>query len=284
MDCDWKKGIMSFELAMQREMAYREKLQRMILEQGGSSRNNPVPPKQMPVTAPSRVPRPLTPPGPCPSLCLQAVTSTAPCPRQSTIPSRGPSTGPSWRPLRPPNLAPSLHPRPRPSLPSLQGSGPIPRTGPLPRPNLMHQMANSARTPTGRPNMMPRPRPQLKPNTKSNARPLHSGQKRKEPSNSCLHNQPPQQLRSFHGGHMAEFFCTVCNVDCQSECNMKTHLVGHKHTAKLKLLESGSEHGPNLPRCELCKIWCMNKDALRQHINGRNHILNLHAAQMKMKG
>ncbi|TYH39980.1 hypothetical protein ES332_D12G215000v1 [Gossypium tomentosum] len=79
----------------------------------------------------------------------------------------------------------------------------------------------------------------------------------------------PQQL--------IHFYCEVCQVPCSCSLNYKNHL-NEKHKVKLQELKFGRKDGDEdcemenpKPRCELCNIWCVDANALKQHLAGKKH-------------
>ncbi|GAB2270043.1 hypothetical protein Dimus_004957 [Dionaea muscipula] len=265
MAFDRKKGIMSPELAMQREMEYRHKLEKLKAEQLEAKTSDKQPPK-VPLPAACQTPK-VKPP---------------------TAPKRFSSSANAQ-----PGLGSVSHPRsvtgpiPR----SYRGSSPCPPPTPKPtfKTNEQRQLPTSTARPMARCSLSLSPTPQPLPI--ANPTPSYCGLKRKEPWSTRVEslNKNQQQLLATeppNDGQVSPFFCEVCDVDCQSRVSYNMHIVGHKHRAKLKLPSSAQHGGPlgKPVQCDLCKIWCMNEDNLRQHYNGKNHIFKLHAAQMQNKG
>lgn len=97
------------------------------------------------------------------------------------------------------------------------------------------------------------------------------------------HNQKRKKAQEVEVVH---YRCSLCQVGCSSELNLRMHFMGHKHKAKLKVVKnnivSGGISQQQAPKqqkyCELCRIWCTNGSSFRLHLDGKNHILKLHAA------
>lgn len=224
---------MSVELAMQREMAYRQKLENLRAERGGgstscsttSSRKDPLP-SQVPMPTSTQAPR--TTPG--------HTTNSGPCPTPGFLPN----------------------PRPLPYF------GPRPGQAPLLRPYTWYRG--------------PVPSPMLL------ARPPFPGP-RSRPSPPSGPNHPTSQKRK----QTLDYYCDLCQVDCNNPFNLKMHLKGKKHQDKLKepkgmkITGGGTEANERL-HCELCGIRCSNKLIFREHLNCKNHIFRLHASESKGNG
>ena len=65
-----------------------------------------------------------------------------------------------------------------------------------------------------------------------------------------------------------EFYCELCNIDCQNERSFLSHLNGDKHRRKAGLMAAG---GTQLVHCQVCNVSCPNKPAYEQHLNGERH-------------
>uniref|UniRef100_A0A7C9DK33 C2H2-type domain-containing protein n=1 Tax=Opuntia streptacantha TaxID=393608 RepID=A0A7C9DK33_OPUST len=89
-----------------------------------------------------------------------------------------------------------------------------------------------------------------------------------------------------------DFFCDICDVDCISEFNLRMHVKGQKHTAKLEEVRGtrtpagGGVEAKKIkrPHCELCGVYCIDHFSLWQHLLGRNHILKLLGSDKEAKG
>ncbi|KAK9748100.1 hypothetical protein RND81_02G036100 [Saponaria officinalis] len=216
METNRRKYVMSVELAMQREMEYRKKLETSKAEH-------------------------------CGSIAVQSSTTTG-------TPITTPASGPNLNPCRPTQV---LIPNPV----------PVPYTGP-----------NHAQARPHFPNLQhPRPRPM-----RPSSRPSYSSQqKRKIP----IHQQP----KRVHVSSPEDFYCNLCQVDCNSEINLRMHLKGHKHktmlrNAQAKKVTGGPSEANNKFHCDLCGIWCLDIHAFNLHLHGKNHFLKLRATQEKSTG
>ncbi|KAL2935276.1 Zinc finger RNA-binding protein 2 [Bienertia sinuspersici] len=276
------KYVMSPELAMKREMAYRQRLELLQLI-GNSSESGKLPAPSNQTSLPAS--RPTADTGLSQSQNMRPKLSehTTPNPSPSSNPwPRGPrlKTMPSPNPLPPRPRGPTLHQRPG-GFSSQAG----PRTksvitGPRgPRPYVPQSPTSSLSQPrpspvvqsTGqRPSLLPTPsvRQRLGPTLGSS---IH---KRKE--------APTQLQPSEHGGKTRKLSCEVCEVHCSSPANLQMHLMGQKHKAQLKKGKQvqTKEDDPKL-YCNLCEIWCMNEFSFKQHLSGKNHILKLHSTETK---
>lgn len=88
-----------------------------------------------------------------------------------------------------------------------------------------------------------------------------------------LRHQPPE---------LGDYSCNVCQVECNSEINLRMHLKGHKHKAMLRGAKSKNVVSGGEPKyCELCRIWCPDEYGFRLHLNGKNHALKLYASEKK---
>lgn len=76
--------------------------------------------------------------------------------------------------------------------------------------------------------------------------------------------------------------CNLCEIWCTDENALRLHLNGQKHKAKLQEIEQGKK--PSQMRwCNLCRVPCTNEDAYRLHLQGKNHLNNLRAMEAKKK-
>ncbi|GMJ05783.1 hypothetical protein HRI_004247500 [Hibiscus trionum] len=96
---------------------------------------------------------------------------------------------------------------------------------------------------------------------------------------------PPQQLQPSNyfslNDQPVHFYCEICQVPCSGSLNYNNHLNGKKHKVKFEELKFGwKDEGdddcvtdnPKLwIRCEKCKIWCIDENALKQHLAGKKH-------------
>ncbi|KAJ4961634.1 hypothetical protein NE237_021544 [Protea cynaroides] len=109
------------------------------------------------------------------------------------------------------------------------------------------------------------------------------GEKRKEPSSNqgCL--PPRQQKPSYTLQRLRKkslnLICEVCQVPCSGLFNLKQHLKGSKHKAKLQELEDCQNSGTEPLWCELCEVPCMNWECWQQHLTGKKHLAHLQAIE-----
>ncbi|KAJ8451422.1 hypothetical protein Cgig2_017813 [Carnegiea gigantea] len=296
MASDRKKYVMAAELAIEREMAYRKQLELSCPKQNIKYGENPFSRTQVtqlsipsvdvnsnskasvPSSWPeqsllgSRIPRPNPSPSssPRPSPGRPLVASPSPSnpfqrearpsiPSKSILSHQGPKARPtcSARPILPPGqrLAPLS---PHPYRPQQQGLLPRPKSsasGSIARPS----------PPPIRLTLLPTPYPGPRPNP--NSGPI-----------IILKRKEAPQLNHTDHGKPNKLFCNVCEVHCSSASNLKMHLQGQKHQAKVNQIQGvGKINGQVY--CELCGIWCMNEFNYKQHLSGKNHTLKLRAAE-----
>ncbi|KAK9748117.1 hypothetical protein RND81_02G037100 [Saponaria officinalis] len=102
-----------------------------------------------------------------------------------------------------------------------------------------------------------------------------------------------KKQKLLEGGAAAQFVrvCTICSVACNGEIAFSDHLVGKKHIAQERALQSktnpntisGTNPGTNVQKtpvvgpasCEICKITCTSRDGLVIHRQGKKHKKNL---------
>ncbi|XP_074318815.1 uncharacterized protein LOC141655628 [Silene latifolia] len=306
------KYKMSVELALQREMAYRDKLQAFQLKKETASQNCLSSPSQTlwPGYS-SRVPKtPSVPPSqPKPRLHPSSPTlSPSPTgqlhPKPQSLISPKPFIG--QRPTLPPKPF-SLPPKPtfqssglyRPTTPMPK---PVPWTPKLPpiNPTLVPRpISTTAPTPTQMPKPAPRsPPPKLPPrNPTVVLRPLSSPISSSKhttlrPTPTPSHKRKgtfDEQLEPSRSGKIRKLFCDVCKVHCTSTNNLQMHLMGQKHKSKVQKRENKEkgieemEVGDPKLYCQLCDIWCMNEFCLKQHLIGKNHINKVYVGE-RQKG
>ncbi|OMP04774.1 Zinc finger, U1-type [Corchorus olitorius] len=79
--------------------------------------------------------------------------------------------------------------------------------------------------------------------------------------------------------------CQLCGIECNSKELLQAHYDGKKHQAELRKLEyaqKGSEEAQNRPkRCKVCDVQCADKDSLQRHLMERKHFL--HDVDVKKK-
>ncbi|XP_058228036.1 uncharacterized protein LOC131336265 [Rhododendron vialii] len=310
------ENVMSVELAIQRELAYRRKLASF------RSRSNRYMEQLMPFQVPSLNPGETTRPRPMPSSISGSSVGLIPALSYQVQAS---SSNPG--PLLTPNQFPCPNPGPR--------SMPVPSQGLVPC--VSPSNSHPTQMPFLAPRQIPSPRSLARPSSRSLSsrslvrpslipRPFLPGIKRKA-TTSNLQYRPPKQPQPSNNNFvtvdpLGNFFCKACQVPCSGPDCLKQHLKGHKHKAKMQCLQmskregrgkegalhcelcqiwctdgdalemhlKGKSHqakvqeleygreGKELrPRCELCQIWCMNEDAFQQHLKGKNHITRLYA-------
>ncbi|KAG8388719.1 hypothetical protein BUALT_Bualt02G0154600 [Buddleja alternifolia] len=72
-----------------------------------------------------------------------------------------------------------------------------------------------------------------------------------------------------------DLFCNICEVSCSSALTLRQHLIGRPHKAKLEFMKlkrntiSGDRKGK--PRCNTCQIWCSDWNAMQMHLKGQKH-------------
>ncbi|GLJ08344.1 hypothetical protein SUGI_0086830 [Cryptomeria japonica] len=73
-------------------------------------------------------------------------------------------------------------------------------------------------------------------------------------------------------------WCSVCEVDCNTEKVLKRHILVKKHQSNIKMFKQGSgtrSIGSKLPErpgwCSLCEVDCNTEKDLEQHILAKNH-------------
>lgn len=227
MGIERKNCVMPLELAMKRELACREKLQKLTMVRGASSSNTATSSRDgfllSQVSPPILTQTPSTLPMPTPNPCLNPTLGFSPCQRPGIC--LGPGVGQA--------------PQPRPT-----SSMPIARPPPPP------MLAHSA---------------------------IDHHLKRKEP----ILSDP------------WDFFCDICDIDCITEFNLRMHVKGQKHKAKLEQVKgmrtAGGGGGVGAkkikrPHCELCGVFCIDHFSLWQHLLSRNHILKMLGSDKKAKG
>ncbi|XP_074277571.1 uncharacterized protein LOC141601205 [Silene latifolia] len=254
MGADRKKYVMSVEMAMQREMAFRKKLENPKAEECSNSsviipQRNPLH-SQVQSSTLTQIPTALTP-----GLNQTALTpglNQIPCrPTQVTIPNPRPA------PLTGPTSAQAPPHMPNPPYPGVSRPAHVPSY----RPNSPH------------------------PGITRPPRPAYQAHQHRKPPIHC-------QAKRVKVHSPEDFYCEVCKVDCTSEINFRMHLKGNKHKTILRNLQANkvlggttmSEANDKQLFCELCKIWCTDTNAFTLHLNGKNHFLKLHASEMKLKG
>ncbi|GLJ08345.1 hypothetical protein SUGI_0086840 [Cryptomeria japonica] len=73
-------------------------------------------------------------------------------------------------------------------------------------------------------------------------------------------------------------WCSVCEVDCNTQKVLKRHILGKKHQSKIKMFKQGSGSrsiGSKLPErpgwCSLCEVDCNTRRVLKRHNLGKKH-------------
>ncbi|GMQ10828.1 hypothetical protein CsSME_00053683 [Camellia sinensis var. sinensis] len=269
-----RENVMSVELAIRREMAYRKKLASLRSHFDASMED------LMPLQF-------------CVPGLIVIEMACAEKPHDFQVPSSGPSPRASSILGSSMSLVPtSLYDHvqtpnqfPRPGL--ILISSPSQALVPIP----LYQVSSS----NPPPNPWPLPAPIQIPSPSSLAKPRLipqpslSGSKRRATSSSlqCL---PPRQPRPSHNNYVTvdqegHFFCKVCQVPCSGTVTLKQHLKGHKHKAKLQWLQLSKRDGREKddPHCKLCQIWCTNKGGLEMHLKGQKHQAKLQELEFGTK-
>lgn len=98
---------------------------------------------------------------------------------------------------------------------------------------------------------------------------------------------PYQRPRPLHIDN-TNWFCHFCKVNCTTPYNYKQHVKGQKHKAKLQLLQmsrnAGGLNKPQQPMCKLCQIWCSDETSLESHFKGQKHQAKLMEIENGQKG
>ncbi|KAH9623346.1 hypothetical protein KSS87_000318 [Heliosperma pusillum] len=263
MGADRKKYVMSVELAMQREMTFRKKLENLKAAEQCSNTAVIIPQRSLLHSLVQ-------------SSTLTQIPTTTLTPGLNQIPCRSTQvTIPNPRPAPYIALTPAHAPphRPNPLCPEVNR----PAYAPPHRPNpLCPAVSQPAYIPPHRPNL---PHPGL---TRP-SRPSYQAHQHRKPPIHFQAKRPKVYSPEY-------FYCNLCQMDCSSEINFRMHLKGHKHKSMLRNLQANKVlGGTTLPEaneklfCELCGVWCPDTRAFALHLNGKNH-LKLHAIQMKLKG
>ncbi|OMO68673.1 Zinc finger, U1-type [Corchorus capsularis] len=70
--------------------------------------------------------------------------------------------------------------------------------------------------------------------------------------------------------------CQLCGIECSSKELLQAHYDGKKHQAELRKLEyaqKGSGEAQNRPkRCKVCDVQCADKDSLQRHLMERTFL------------
>lgn len=71
----------------------------------------------------------------------------------------------------------------------------------------------------------------------------------------------------------------------------KSHIRGNKHRAIVGELKFGRKDGAEVAelrserkKCEFCNVWCMDDDALQQHLEGKQHTSKLQKLELAREG
>ncbi|GFZ17055.1 hypothetical protein Acr_26g0003250 [Actinidia rufa] len=267
-----RESVMLVELAILRELAYRKKLASLRLLLGESMEN------LMPLQVPS--PRSGRRPSPTPSTEPSSISgssmsliptssyqvqASSPCPGLVLKPNQFPNPRPGSSSITCPSKVLVPHP-----LYHLSTSNRHPSPMPLPAPRQTQSQSSSAR-----------PGPSQIPGPSSLARPGPS--QIPGPGSLARHSLKPRpSLSGITSKETSSLPCALLRC-CQSQ----TALKGHKHKTTLQWLkmskrDGGGREDPKL-HCELCRIWCMNKDALEMHMRGQKHQAKLQELEFGRK-
>ncbi|KAK8323038.1 hypothetical protein V6Z12_A12G207900 [Gossypium hirsutum] len=80
--------------------------------------------------------------------------------------------------------------------------------------------------------------------------------------NSCSGIKQLESSSKNASQQLIHFYCEVCQVPCSGSLNYKNHINDGDDDYKME--------NPKL-RCELYNIWCVNANALKQHLAGKKH-------------
>ena len=80
-------------------------------------------------------------------------------------------------------------------------------------------------------------------------------------------------------------------MPCSSAVTYKSHIRGYKHRATVGELKFGRKDGAEVAevrserkKCEFCNVWCMDDDALQQHLEGKQHMSKLQKLELAREG
>ncbi|CAI9112013.1 OLC1v1012376C1 [Oldenlandia corymbosa var. corymbosa] len=109
---------------------------------------------------------------------------------------------------------------------------------------------------------------------------VHSPRKEYISSLNCLQKPTPYPDAVRDGS--LYLFCNLCKVECSGPFSYKQHLKGQKHRSNLRFQplcirenSANTAAARKMRNCELCEIWCSDEDHLQVHFKGRKHQENL---------
>ncbi|KAL3537226.1 hypothetical protein ACH5RR_000592 [Cinchona calisaya] len=289
--------IMSVKFAIQRELAYREKVASYISEEEIS--------ELLPLEVPSS-PK-VTSPDPHPTHFLRQSSISPPRPGHGSSPIStltmvaGNDVTPSFSNLKPlpvPSKDSSLYPGPplNPastltmvteneltfSIPNIKPSlVPTKDPHPYPGPSMDHALtvtmfaANEGTSSISSLTQSPVPRKDPHPHPAHTLDHIQSLIAKKATTSSS-HHLPNRRLQSYHSSNVPNIFCKICEVSCTGSVSYRNHVRGHKHKAKLRFMQlSGNvvvtQNTGQQPKCNVCKIFCSDQNNLDLHLKGQKH-------------
>ncbi len=81
-----------------------------------------------------------------------------------------------------------------------------------------------------------------------------------------------QMLSKLRNNPKSMFDCSLCQVQCNSQDVLNTHLQGKQHAKKLVLSQHQTQNGPSQFRCEICNIETTDQNGLEMHLAGKKHL------------
>ncbi|KAM0911430.1 hypothetical protein ACQ4PT_013451 [Festuca glaucescens] len=118
-----------------------------------------------------------------------------------------------------------------------------------------------------------------------------------------LYEKKELQLADINQKLFSRWMCSICNSNCTSQSNLKSHLRGRRHQENIEALQGegmGTEaklYEKNEPwladmgqklssrwMCNICNANCTSQSDLESHLGGRRHQENIEALQGEGKG
>ncbi|XP_075107677.1 uncharacterized protein LOC142180268 [Nicotiana tabacum] len=87
-----------------------------------------------------------------------------------------------------------------------------------------------------------------------------------------IYSQRKKNAESSNSGGLPpqqQYYCKICRVHCSGTLCFKQHLRGRMHNLKLGV--SSVEERNKQVRCDLCKIFCQDESLLKMHLEGQKH-------------
>ncbi|XP_037462222.1 zinc finger matrin-type protein 1-like [Triticum dicoccoides] len=80
------------------------------------------------------------------------------------------------------------------------------------------------------------------------------------------------------GTEASRWMCDICNANCTSQSDLKSHLRGRRHQENIEALQ-GDGKGTEVSRwmCNICNANCLSRSDFESHLRGRRHQSNLQA-------